>query len=288
MPTRNVRFWVLISFFSGGFLAPAASAYVAGASSVPTGSFELGLKTELMRGLAGPENLPESQQKQTPNVNIYEVAAGYNVGTHSVFQDVKFRLLGSHYTSEAELLNGSQIHPRDDGWILGAEISSNFVHEPDRVFGVFLRAQHPISMNIEKFINPKIDTFGVGFQTGYKFSDSFGQETVLFLGSGVSGDGFRQNASLSASLLAVWILSEGIFKDGAAIRLGPFYDGDLAERGDLKYGTQGFRAFRLGLVASASYSFNRNLSMDFSYIQKFTGAYFRATKDFIFALRIVL
>ena len=279
---------VLLTLFLIGFVSSqTAHAYIAGTTSVPAGGIEAMVKTEFMRGLAGPENLPETQQKQTPSVNIYEVSGGYNFGTASVFQDLKIRLMGSYYTSVSELLNGIEIYPKDEGWVVGAELSTNFVHEPDKVFGIFLRTQHSISMNVEKFVNPKIDRFGLGIQTGYKFSDHFGQETVLFVGSGITEGAFRQNASISASLLGVWILNEGIFKNGAAVRLGPFYDGDIAERKDARYNTQGVRAFRLGLVASASYSFTKDLSLDISYIQKFTGAYFRATKDAIVSLRTV-
>ena len=273
--------------FSLSFTFQSVYAYVAGATSVPAGGFEATMKAEFMRGLAGPENLPETQQKQTPSVDIYEVSGGYNLGNYSIFQDLKIRLIGNYYTSASELLNGNEIYPKDEGWVLGGEVSANFVHEADKVFGIFLRTQNPLSMNVEKFVNPKIDRFGLGIQSGFKFSDHFGQETVLFVGSGISDGGFRQNASVSASLLGVWILSGGVFKNGAAVRLGPFYDGDIAERNDARYNTQGVRAFRLGLVAAASYSFVKDMTLDVSYIQKFTGAYFRATKDISVSLRTV-
>jgi len=269
------------------FIPSIGTAYVAGSSSVPEGGWEVTTKLELMRGLAGPENLPETRQRQRPEVNIYEVAGGYNFGSLSVFQDIKLKLGGTFYTSASELLSGVEIYPRDEGWILGAEVSSVLFHERDKVFAIFLRSQTPFGMNVEKFVNPKVDRFGLGFQTGFKFNDDFGQETVVYLGSGISDAGFKQNPSFSASLLGVWILTGDLFPHGAALRIGPFYDGDLAERDDARYATQGVRAFRLGFTVAATYSFTKGLSLDAYYIQKFTGTYFRATKDFIFALRTV-
>ena len=105
---REMRiFTIAIFIFFCSGLMPDALAYVAGTSIVPAGGFEVAIKTEFMRGLAGPENLPETQQKQTPSVEIYEVSGGYSLGTHSMFQDLKIRLMGSYFASAVELLNGS-------------------------------------------------------------------------------------------------------------------------------------------------------------------------------------
>lgn len=258
-------------------------AYVGGATGLSPGDIELTFRSELMRGLAGPENLPESQQTQKPSVNIFEFGGGYSLGTISdAFQDVKLRLTAARYTSAAELLNSAVIYPEDQGWLVGLEVSSNFLHQPDRLFGAFIRFQHPIDADIAKFVNPKFDRVGLGVQSAFKLTDSFAQETVIFWGSGISQNGFKQNPSLSISLLGSIIFSKGF------IKLGPFYDSDLSERNDSSYGTTGVRSFRVGLVTAIGYQFSREFGMEFSYIQKFSGAYFRATKDFIVGLRCVL
>jgi hypothetical protein len=194
------------------FLSVPAFAYVSGASSLAKGEFELTLKAELMRGLAGPETLPESQQRQKPSVDIYELGGGYSFGSLSWFQDVKARFTGTRFISAEERLGASLIYPKDEGWIFGFELSSNFLHEVDKLFGVFLRIQHPVDMSIAKFVNPKIDRVGIGLQSAFKFSDSFGQETLIYYGSGIKQDGFVQNPSLSVSLLAAWILNQAALK----------------------------------------------------------------------------
>ncbi len=275
------RFLFLIVFFTSSNLVYG---YVAGTSVVRPGGWEVLLKTELMRGLSGPENLPETQQTQVPHVNIYEVGGAYSVGTKGVFQDIKVRLSGSYYKSAAELLLGIPKYPLDDGWILGAEISANFIHEPERLLGVFLRSQNPLGMNVEKFINPKVDRIGLGVQTAFKFSEDFGQEMVLFFGSGVKGGGFEQNPAITLSLLGAWIIDAN---RGAVLRIGPFFEGDIGERKDAQYGTQGVRAFRLGMTIAASYEFVKDVALEASFTQKFSGNYFRATKDFIVSIRSI-
>jgi deoxyribodipyrimidine photo-lyase len=274
--------------FAALVLSSPAPAYIAGVTPVPKGGYELTLKTDFARGGAGPETRPETEQTVRPGVNIYELSAGYTFGTYGAFQDVKLRLTGAYFTSADELLGGVEIYPRDEGWLAGAELSTNFVHEPDKLFGVFLRSQIPFGMNIQKFSNPKIDSFGLGLQTAFKFSDNFGEEALLFAGTGVTGDGFRQNASVTASLLGVWILPKSIAEYGAALRVGPFYDADVAQRNDLRYGTRGVRSFRLGVTTIASYSLTREVALEAGFTLKFTGAYFRSTKDFFFSLRTVL
>lgn len=263
------------------------SAYVAGASGLPAGSFEFSVKAEWMGGLSGPETKPETQQTVVPSVNLYEIGVGYSFGTVAVFQDIKLKMTGMYYGSAEEILGGTSIYPRDEGGVLGFELGANFVHDPNKLFGIFIRSQNPIEMDIGKFVNPKIDRFGIGFQSANKFNESFGQETLIYIGGGISGNGFKQNASLSASISGVVILEGGLFEHGLALRLGPFFDGDLGERSDLAYGTQGVRAFRLGIAASATYSITPSLILDLAYVQKVTGAYFRATKDFSIGMRVI-
>jgi len=279
-PMRTILF---LAVFSSQIFA-----YVAGSAGIQEGGVELTMKAELMRGLAGPENLAESQQRLIPSVNIFELGAGYNFGALSVFQDIKARLTSAQFTSAEETLSGTTIYSKNEGWIAGIELSSNLIHDVDKIFGIFVRTQHPINMNVAKFVNPKVDRIGLGVQSGFKFNESFGQETVVFFGSGLNQDGMKQNPSLSVSLLGAWILNQGFFADGAALKFGPFYDGDLSERSDLGYGTTGIRTFRIGAVLSASYNISKHLGLDLAYIQKFSGSYFRATKDFIFTLRMNL
>lgn len=264
------------------FLSIPALGYVGGAPRLSQGDVEVTLRSEFMRGLAGPENLPESQQKQKPSVNIFEFGAGYSLGTLSdLLQDVKVRFTAARFTSAAEILNGTVVYPEDQGWLAGLEVSSNFVHEPDRLFGTFIRVQHPVDVDIGKFVNPKLDRVGLGVQSAFKLSDRFAQETLLFWGSGISQSGFKQNSSLSLSLLGAMVFSEGFLK------LGPFFDADLSERNDSAYGTTGVRSFRVGLVTALGYQLSREMGLEFSYVQKFSGAYFRATKDFVLGLRCV-
>lgn len=277
----RIHYLVLALFFT-----QTAGAYVAGPGAQSEGQFGVSLKTEWMRGLAGPENLPETQQSLKPDVDIYEVAVGYGFGTHGVFQDLRLRMAYAYFSSAQEVTGGTLRYPKDDGGYLGAELSANFVHDLQKNFGVFLRFQSPLGMNLAKFVNPKIDRLGIGVNTAFRLTDRFSQETVLFLGSGILSGGYRQNASIAISTLGVFTLPPSWLGTGAAFRLGPFYEGDIAQRIDLAYGTT-VRAFRLGLTMIASVSILDNWAVDLGYTRKFTGAYFRATDDLFLSTTVV-
>jgi hypothetical protein len=277
----------MIRLVAAAILATTTSCfgYIAGITPAPPGSWEMSLKAELMRGLAGPENLPESQQRLKPSVNVYEVSGAYHFGTASIFQDIKLRVSGSYVDSAAESIGGTQFYGRNQSGILGIEAATNFVHEPDRLLGVFVRTQFPIQFDLAKFVNPRLDRIGLGVTTAFRFNDRFSQETLVFFGSGASDGPARHNPSLAVSLLGVYVL-KGILSD-VSFRFGPFYEGDLAERSDTAYGTVGVRTFRLGFTVTGTVNLTDKLSLEVGYIQKVTGNWFRATVDGFAKLRAV-
>ncbi len=262
------------------------NAFVSGSVSAPAGSFDATLKVELMRGLAGPENIPEDKQTQKPSVNIYEMSLGYNLGNYGIFKDLSFGVLGGFYTSKKEDLAGSPIYPKDDGAYAGAQVSFNFIHDTTSLVGMFIRNQNPIGMNVEKFINPKLDRIGLGFTTGFSFTDSFSQESLFYFGSGIFGEKTPQNPSVSATLLWSFLSNPSWFEHGLSFKAGPFFDADIKDHDDPGYGTK-VRSLRAGLVGQIAARISPKLSLSTTYVQKFTGAYFRATQDFILEIKTV-
>ena len=263
-------------------------AYVAGSVSAPPGHMDFSLRGEIMRGLAGPVNLPESKQTQKPSVNIYEASASYNFGELKFLQDFTLRLTNQYFTSAEEVYQGSAVYEKDEGNILTFEAAANFVHEIDRTFGFFIRSSLPISMNIQKFSNPKIDLFGIGLQAGVKYTQTFGSEFVIYYGNGFRRGSDSQNSALTVMVPLVVNTTAWIFSHGAAFKLGPFFDGDLRDRTDSAYGTESVRSFRFGFAVLPSVRVTPSFGVDCGYIQKLSGAYFRATKDAFLGVRFIL
>jgi len=278
---------LLLVFFLVGLHPDRAFAYIAGSVSAPEGHFDLGLRLELMRGLSGPLNVPESQQAQRPSVNIYEAATGYNFGELGFIQDLTFRITGQFFVSAAEIYQVKTLYEEDSAGILTFEVSANLVHEVDRSFGFFLRSSWPLGMNLQKFANPKIDRFGFGVQGGVKYTEVLGSEFLIFYGSGIYSKNGSQNASLTAMLPLVLNTKAWIFSNGAALKFGPFFDGDLGDRKESAYGTEAIRSFRLGFAILPSVRVSNAFGLDAGYVQKLSGAYFRATKDFFLGARYV-
>ena len=263
-------------------------AYIAGSVSAPPGRMDFSFRTEIMRGLAGPLNLSESKQTQKPSVNIYEASTSYNFGEFDFLQDVTLRLTNQHFTSVEEIYQNRTVYEKDEGDILTLEAGANFVHEVDRTFGFFIRSSLPISMNIQKFSNPKIDLFGIGLQGGVKYTQTLGNEFLIYYGNGFRKNSDSQNSSLTVMTPIVLNTSAWIFSQGAALKIGPFFDGDLRDRSDSAYGTESVRSFRLGFAILPSVRVTPSFGVEGGYIQKLSGTYFRATKDAFLGVRFVL
>ncbi len=268
-------------------LAAPASAYVSGTASAVPGGYDAELGVNFERGLLGAQDVPESQQQQTASITEYHLKFGHNFGEVGGLQDFSLRLSGIYYLAAPESLGGVILYPSDEGTILGLEVAANFVHEPTRIVGGFFRLAAPFSMIVEKFQKPRIDTYAMGVQSGFEISNLLGWESLLYFGGGLVRGGVRyQNASLIASSLlsARW---RGVVANGLTLKAGPFFESDVTERSDAQYGTTAFRGYRVGLTGIGSIQLSSSMGLEVGYVQKLSGAFFRATKDLFIATKFV-
>ncbi|MGE0615154.1 MAG: hypothetical protein AB7P04_05910 [Bacteriovoracia bacterium] len=266
-------------------LFPRAEAYISGSVSAGPGKSDVELTASFERGRLGAQNIPESQITQNSSITTYDLKVGHNFGAWGGLEDVTLRLSGRYFGSAPEAMGATPTYGEDSGGVFGLETSANFLHEPERVVGAFARFSLPSGMNRAKFANPKVDTFALGLQGGFEISSTFGFETLWYYGTGLLDSGIRmQNASLvgSSLLSARW---PSAWPQGLTLKFGPFFESELTERNDTVYGTTGIRGFRVGLTAIGSVAFTSALGMDLGYVQKLSGAYFRATKDVFVSLK---
>jgi hypothetical protein len=257
----------------------SAQAFVSGAVTPSPGEWDAQLRFSRETGLLGSQNIPESQIREKADITEYGYRLGTNLGERFGMSDFSVHAFGSFFVNGEELLNGSRTYPRDSGHLLGLEVSSNFVHEPSRQLGWFVRYSAPVSLATEKFGKSRIDTVGVGLQSGFLLTDTVQIESLTFYGSGYSRNSVReQNASLVFSGLFGVRIPNSVFQ-GTVLKVGPFFESDLTERNDSVYGLTGFRGYRVGLTGIAALKLTSDLGLELGYIQKLSGAYFRATKD---------
>ena len=270
----------------GSFLmAFHANAFISGSVTAPPGKTDVELKAEFQRGTLGPQNLPETQQTQKASITSYQINLGHNFGEVIGLSDFSLHASGLFFSSAEESLNQVIRYGEDSGTVIGLE-AANFVHDADRAVGLFLRYAAPVEMNLAKFMNPKVDTVAVGIQSGFNITETFGHESLIYWGSGVFRDGTRhQNASIAISQLFSARFPD-LIASGLTVKLGPFLEGDVTERDDLAYRTVGLRSFRVGATALAALRFTSEWGVETGYIQKLSGAYFRATKDFFLSTKI--
>lgn len=260
-------------------MPPAAWGYVSGAVGAAPGGWSARTGINLERGLLGAQDVPESQQQQSASITSFHLNFARNFGAVGGLEDLTVSLGDSAFLSSTEQIGSTIFYPADRGHVVTLELSANWHHEVSRVVGSFVRFAFPIDVALEKFEQPKIDRIAFGFQGAYEISDTVAQEWLAAYGSGISDAGARrQNASLAASLLVAVRLNSVI--QGWTWKAGPFLEADLTERNDAAYGTTAIRGFRAGLTTIWDLRVSPTLGLELGYVQKLSGAFFRATKDF--------
>ncbi len=266
---------------------PVAYAYVQGSVAAAPTEWDAQIRGSREFGLLGSQNIPESEIKEKASIMEYAYRLGTNMGTVAGIEDFSVHAFGSFFINGAESINNTATYGRDTGHLLGLEVAGNFVHEATRQVGWFLRYSVPVALNTEKFGKSRIDTLGIGIQSGFQISDRTQFELLTYYGSGYTVNKRRdQNAALVFSGLLGIRLPKSI-TSGILIKGGPFFESDVTERNDPIYGLVGFRGFRVGVTAIAAITLTERLGLEIGYIQKISGAYFRATKDVYSGLTMV-
>lgn len=238
-------------------------------------------------GLLGNRNVPESQVTSRASITEYTLKGGTNFGDFIGLENFSIHISGSYLRHGAEDILGRVTYGEDDGFIGGLELTADFFHEAEKAVGFLLRFTEPFKLNTEKFGKARIDTLGAGITSGFRISDLLQQEHLVYYGSGYLKFGARhQNATLVYSGL-LGARFPRLALSGVVLKAGPFFESDLTERTDSTSELVGFRGYRLGVSFLGNIALTPTIGLDTGYVQKLSGAYFRATKDIFSSLTFV-
>jgi hypothetical protein len=313
--------------------APGAGAFVATAVGGRPGELDVQGKVTVERGKIEPNENDASWQKATGWYE-YTLGAGYTFGHLGPLQFFSARLEATHYQSPAERSDptkwqvnpeGSsppgtlgaecaagatylgdftcEFHAEDRGTIVTASISAAVAHDPKYAFGLYLRGQAPLGMDLDKFANPRIDYFSGGWQAGVELTDWLGYESILFVGGGTRPFGKQQNGAVALNNLLHFRARRWLLPWKAGVKIGPYVEGDLHERFDARYdaafsptelpqpgqspkrATDRIRAARFAVALLPYFLVTEHLAVELGYVQKFFGYDARATQAWFGGVR---
>jgi len=301
------------------FLSPSrAIAFVPIPVGGHPGELDAFMRVGYEGGLIEPTENKASWQRA--NWWLFQVGAGYTVGTVGPFQDLFFRIDQTFYTIPAEtsleedrfdpelappsvclatIIEGGacEFHPADQGWLVTPMVGANLVHEATHSFGFFLQGTIPIGVQQGKFVLPRVDYVAGGIQTGVHLTSWFGFSNRIYVGSGDLGGDEGQNAAIAITTLLH--LDSPRFADRLlklGIAAGPYFEGDLTERNDEAYDaayTFGYdegardriRAMKFGVAIAPYVQISDHFAVDGGYVQKFFGYDAPATQFFYGGVR---
>lgn len=212
---------------------------------------------------------------------------------------------GPECTAGARYLGGGvcEFHSEDDGTLLTLSLSGAVVHSADFALGVFVRGTVPIGMNLEKFMNPRMDYFAGGLNTGVELRHWLAFESTIFLGSGTRPVGKQQNGAVALSALFHFRVRQWLLPWKAGVKVGPYVEGDIHERFDERYdkayspvvlpqpgatpeqSRDRIRAARFAVATLPYFLITDHLSVEVGYVQKFFGYDARATQVYFAGVR---
>ena len=289
----NIASWCL----AAALFAPASTyGYVGGASGSSQNETRVEASASLERGLIEPNENEDSWQDA--NWNLFNLGLVHTFGTIGPLKDVFVRVGGVFFTSPAEENERTQVsenlcrgtflgngrcrfYDSDRGAIVRAAFGGNFIHASKYILGFSVETNVPISVNLDKFANPRVDYVAGSIQLGVQLTDWLTYETNIYVGTGTFGS---QNAQLAYTQLF------GFHHSRFGVRVGPYADADVTERFDERYDaayTTGFpevqdriRMARFGVVTSPYVHITDRITAQATYLQKLFGYDAPATRVF--------
>jgi len=271
-------------------LVSPARAFVSGASGNAKGTtVEAGVTLE--RGLVEPNENEDSWQDA--RWNLLNLAATQGFGNIGSLLDTFVRVGVTLFDSPAEVNERTQVaaancrgevigeglcefYGDDSGAVLRLAVGFNAIHTQRYTLGFSLEANAPISVNLDKFANPRVDYIAGSVNLGIQLTDWLSYETSLYVGSGPFGP---QNAQLAYTQLFGFRGESSSVKYG--LRLGPYVDADVTERFDDRYDAAYTPAFpdnrdrirraRFGGLFNPYVTINDKYSVRLTYLQKAFG-----------------
>lgn len=268
-------------------ISASAHGLVSGPGSLGVGDSLISVEGVNETGVVEPH--ADRASFQAANIELRKLAWSRGLEGFWLFDDATLKLEAGSFTSAAEFGKGSEIYPADRGSFAGLEFAGNFVHDGDKILGVVLRLSPVLSLNEEKFSNPRLDRYGLGIQAVVGFGDKFFWRSFVYQGSGLG----VQNPSLAVNTAAGWKLDELVGRP-LTVGAGIFVEADLRDRFDARYDAvysdpgerDRVRAFKYGNVVSVEAEPLQGFPISAQYLEKLGGYDARATKVLTFSLGV--
>lgn len=302
-PFASSRFAVwFAAALSLGAAAPAR-AFISAPVGGREGETDVAARVGFERGKVEPTDDEDSFQKAS--WEMYTLGVGHTFGALGPLEDFFLRLEGTWFDIPAEVNEHGSIAEADcAGRFLGAgrcefygpdrggfvtlAAGFNAIHVPSHALGFALLGSVPIDVEFDKFVEPRIDYVALAVSFGVRFTSALSHESRLYLGSGAFGD---QNATVATSQLLGLEWRDANWKIG--LRFGPYFDGDLTERTDARYGAaygpagrdNVVRMMRFGVITMpyVAYDF---VALELLYLQKLFGFDPPATQFYSAGVRV--
>lgn len=275
------------------------------------GEVDLSARVSLERGKVEPNENEQSFQRA--RWNMYALGVGYGFGDLGPVRDVYARIDGTYVSSPAEInergavtpdrcrgttLDASRcrFHDADQGGFVTPSLAWNLVHEPKASFGMFVQSSIPVGLNLDKFVQPRIDHIAGGVQTAVRLAESVTFEARLYFGSGTFDR--KQNSTVAISNLFGLEAKSWLLPWKIGVKFGTYFDGDLRERTDERYDaayTAGYperrdriRMMRFGTAVFPYVQVTDHAAIELGYVQKIFGYDTPATQFFHAGVRVTI
>ncbi len=293
-------------------LIPAsASALITSPVGGRPGQLDLSTRVSLERGKIEPNENEQSWQKA--RWNMYAFGVGYGVGDFGPIRDLYVRVDGTYVVSPAEVnergtvtpdrcrgvaldATRCQFHAADRGGFITPSIAWNLVHELKMSFGMFVQSSIPVGLNLDKFVQPRIDHIAGGVQTAVRLAEAVTFEARLYFGSGTFDK--KQNSTVAITNLFGLEAREWLLPWKVGVKFGTYFDGDLRERTDEIYDaayTAGYperrdriRMMRFGTAIFPYLQVTEHAAIELGYVQKIFGYDTPATQFFHAGVRATI
>lgn len=285
---------LLLGSAIGVFLGWSAQAFDAYPAAEKAGQFDLSLRGGLARGDVSPHSNAASLQQA--EINYATFGAGYGIGDVGPFKDLYLRFEATTFKSELEKVGANQFYGADNGALSKLVVAFNLIHELDYSFGFFIAGTLPHGIEFDKFSNFQFDQLAGGTHLFVELTNHFVFDSSLYVGSGVHRRGGNQNGRFGLDSMATLRMSEWLLPHAAGVRFGPYFEGDLTDRVDLRYNSvfsasgerDSIRSFQFGFKIQPYFKVMTNLAVELGYVQSLGGYYLPYSKVFTLGLHMTL
>lgn len=151
-----------------------------------------------------------------------------------LLEDLEVELRGTLFQNREELLNGTVVHPTDNGGFMSLRVAGNFIRTLRFSFGTWLQGDIPIGVNKEKFVKSNMNYVSLGLQAAYEVLDPLVLSQSVSLGSGLFSPNTK-NPNLQSATLGAFNIGSLLFGHDFVLQTGVVVEADLTSRIDAAY-----------------------------------------------------